>query len=606
MSSTDQLGNITWDNSEIYQSLSDPQIEKDLKTIEETTNELLSYGEMILEYLQLLEKNEDVPHSYEKFEKFLLLEKQNVIMIRSLAVYASCFAVVDSKNTDAKALSSKVMKYSTEFGKSTKPMHVLLSRLPEEFVNTLFERENVKEFKFNIQQQRKQKDFLLPVGEEKLLTGFATDGLHAWGKLYTDLAASIKVDVQGTEVGLAKAASNLRGKDRNLREASYRAIEGGWETHQESAAAILNAINGWRNENFKVRSNNRDMHYLDASCHTARISRKTLDTLMQTAYDRVEVGREANRLIAKALNEPKMSPWDNQAPCPFSADQKPVPFKEAMTMITDAFHGFDPKMAEFAQMMADKRWIDSLPTENRSPGAFCTKFTNKREPRVFLTYNGNMGDIITLAHELGHAYHNWVLKDVPLGESVYSMTLAETASVFAETLVREHILKNSKDREAKLQILWQELVSASAFLVNIPTRFDFEVSLVEGRKEKFLRSEELCNLMVKAGEKWYGDTLSEMPKYFWASKLHFSISGLSFYNYPYLFGYLFSLGIYNQREARGEGFVALYEEILKDTGKMMAEDLVQKNLSMNIESADFWNGSINQVEKSIKLFANTL
>ena len=269
MSNTDHLANITWDNSNIYTSLNDPQIQTDLAKIQANTTELLKYGEMILNYLEKLEQDENQlaidTDQLDKFEKFFLIEKENFILIRTVAVYASCFTVTDSSNKQAKELSSRVTKYSTEFGKSTKPMHVLLSRLPESFVNRLLERENLKEFKFNVQQARKRKDFLLPVGEEKLITGLASDGLHAWGKLYTDLAASIKVDVQGQQVGLAKAASNLRGQDRKLREDSYRAIEKGWETHQESAAAILNAINGWRNENFKNRSHSKECHYLDSS-----------------------------------------------------------------------------------------------------------------------------------------------------------------------------------------------------------------------------------------------------------------------------------------------------------------------------------------------------
>lgn len=598
----------TWDNSSIYRDLNDPQINKDLKQIEQNTENLARQTELLQQNILMLSQGQ-TPKLNEQLSThtdFLVTEKATVILLRTLSVYASCFRVVDSENTAAKELASKVMKLSAEFGKTTKPMQVFLSRAPETFINELFENEQIKDYRFKVQHSRKQQDHLLSVQEEKLITGLSTDGLHAWGKLYTDLASSIKVDVDGKKIGLAAAASNLRGGDRQLREKSYRAIETGWQTHREAAAAILNAINGWRNEVYRSRSHKKNLDFLDASCHVSRISRKTLDTLMQTTFQRIEVGREANRQMAKALKVEKISPWDSQAPSPFTAEAKPVAFPQAMELICNAFEEFDPKMSEFAKMMAEKNWIDALPTENRSPGAFCTKFSNVREPRVFLTYEGTMGDIITLAHEIGHAYHNWVLKDVPFFESEYSMTLAETASVFAETLVREHILKQAQTKDEKLQILWQELISASAFLVNIPTRFEFEKALVEGREEKFVPPADLCQLMSDVSQKWYGETLSEMPQYFWASKLHFAISGLSFYNYPYLFGYLFSLGIYNQKEKLAEQFKALYQEILIDTGKMTAEDLVKKNLNLDIESAEFWNGSIDQVQHSIEMFAKTL
>jgi oligoendopeptidase F len=199
-----------------------------------------------------------------------------------------------------------------------------------------------------------------------------------------------------------------------------------------------------------------------------------------------------------------------------------------------------------------------------------------------------MGNVVTLAHELGHAYHNWVMKDLPYSKTHYSMTLAETASIFAETLVKRDLLSLAETKEDKLNILWQDAESAAALMINIPARYEFEKSLVEARKIKPQTPSELKEMMSESWEKWYGDTLTSYDPMFWANKLHFSISGLGFYNYPYLFGYLFSLGIYGQKDKFGEKFNGLYNEILKDTGSMMAEDLIQKHLGQDIEKAGFW------------------
>jgi oligoendopeptidase F len=273
-----------------------------------------------------------------------------------------------------------------------------------------------------------------------------------------------------------------------------------------------------------------------------------------------------------------------------------------MEIITHSFNEFDPALADFAKMMVEKRWIDATPSENRASGAYCTGFDIVREPRVFITYQGNMKNVITLAHELGHAYHSWVMRDLKWSETSYSSSLAETASIFAETLVRNTMLKNAKTNEEKKEILWLELESAGSFLVNIPARYDFECRAVELRKEKSITAPEFKKLTNEAWKNWYGDTLTEYNEMFWASKLHFSITHMGFYNYPYLFGYLFSLGIYAKKNEYGEGFKKLYTDILRDTGTMTAEDIIQKHFKEDISQKEFWDKSLKIVASSIEQF----
>lgn len=273
-----------------------------------------------------------------------------------------------------------------------------------------------------------------------------------------------------------------------------------------------------------------------------------------------------------------------------------------MDIVMQAFGNFSPEMADFAKLMHDKRWIDSTPTPNRGSGAYCTKFASNREPRVFMTFDGTMSNVMTLAHELGHAYHNWIMKDLKLGQSSYPSTLAETASIFAETLVRDAILENSKSLEEKKTILWQEVESAASFMINIPARFEFEKNFLEVRNKKNLTVPETKELSRQSWEMWYEDTLTEYNQMFWASKLHFSMTHMSFYNYPYLFGYLFSLGIYSKKNELGSKFKDLYLNVLLDTGSMTAEDLIQKHFNEDISKKDFWMSSFGIVKKSIDTF----
>ncbi|MDF5501677.1 M3 family metallopeptidase, partial [Vibrio parahaemolyticus] len=201
---------------------------------------------------------------------------------------------------------------------------------------------------------------------------------------------------------------------------------------------------------------------------------------------------------------------------------------------------------------------------------------------------------------------NWVIRDLPLCQTYYPMTLAETASIFAENIVRDHLISKAESVDEKLEMLWEELSSALALMINIPVRYEFEKSFYERRQDGELTADEFCELMSEIWKEWYGDVMSEPDPYFWASKLHFSIDSVSFYNYPYLFGFLFSKGIYAQRENKGEAFYTDYINLLRDTGCMMAEDVVEKHLSMDLTQPTFWQQSVELVREKVDEFERLL
>ncbi len=214
-----------------------------------------------------------------------------------------------------------------------------------------------------------------------------------------------------------------------------------------------------------------------------------------------------------------------------------------------------------------------------------------------------MSDVLTLAHELGHAFHNWVMRDMPLVRSEYPMTLAETASIFAENIVRDALLEKAENDRDKLMMLWEEAQATLALMINIPVRYEFEKVFYEQRQQgEFTPPDQFRELMAATWREWYGEAMDETNDMFWASKLHFSIPELSFYNYPYLFGYLFSKGVYAQRAVKGKQFYADYKALLRDTGSMTAEEVVQKHLGMDIRQPEFWQQSVDMVSAQIKEF----
>ena len=249
---------------------------------------------------------------------------------------------------------------------------------------------------------------------------------------------------------------------------------------------------------------------------------------------------------------------------------------------------------------------------SKRPGAYCTRFAKSRSPRVFLTYRGSLSDVFTLAHELGHAYHGKLLAELPLPETHYPMNLAETASTFAETALGDYLSSPVASRfssgaapvgdETLLELAWSDAQDAATFLLNIPARFAFEKRLYELRAEKPLAPAALSDLMRGAWEEYYGDSLSGYDSGFWRSKLHYYMTDISFYNFPYTFGYLFSLGIYARREKLGASFHPAYAALLRDAGRMETEELAKKHLGVDLGKPDFWRESVAIVSKKVERF----
>jgi oligoendopeptidase F len=595
----------TWDNAQFFTSTADSAI---ATTIQQLQNDIDAIATACKPFSELVATAETLhPTDYtrliDQIRPIHLQRNHTLKQLGNVNTYIYTALSVDTQDADANTWMPILQKLSADLLEGMTPLNVFLQRASEEFITALLCDPALSEI-----------DFLLSVAEEQLMTALATNGLHTWGNLYSELAGTLKCEIKGEEMGLAKAANLLSHPSADTRRAAWEAIRAAWATQQPAVAAGLNAINGWRLETAKKRSGKRHLHYLDKSCHQSRIERATLNALMETTYQNRAIGQRALNAMAKALGQSQLHPWDVMAAAPAVGDEtgateEMIAFEDAIALIANAFNQLTPAMGDFAKMMAKRGWIDSQPTPNRATGAYCTKFSDPREPRIFMTYEGTMTNVLTLAHELGHAWHNWVMRDLSPMQCRYPMTLAETASIFAETLVREALMAQATTSAQKLEIAWQDAQSAGIFLLNIPARFEFEKRLVEARKVGALRPAQLCDMMNQSWQLWFEDSLSEYDDLFWASKLHFSISSLGFYNYPYLFGYLFSLGIYAQQPSDAERsqssqaqFNQRYTDLLRDTGTMTAEAVVQQHLQKDLSQPQFWQDSLSIVERSVTNF----
>ncbi|MGB3310869.1 MAG: M3 family oligoendopeptidase [Nodosilinea sp.] len=593
----------TWDNSRFYTGSDDPQI---AATVDRLRVDIDTLATLCSPFIQPIESAPIAPDQFEPLLAQVRTAHQHrttaAKQLGNLRTFISSILSVDSRDASASQWKPTLQQLGAELSQATKALDIFLLRASDDFIQALVADPVLEELSFSLQHQRQLNDQLLGLAEETLITGLAVNGLQGWGNLYTELSGTLHCTVAGDSVGLAKAFNLLGSPDRTIRSEAWHGVNAAWESRADTVAAILNAINGWRLEETKRRSHHRTLHYLDKSCHQSRIDRATLDAMMEATYQRRAIGQRALNAMGKVLDI-QPAPWDLFAPPPVEGQSEGqserITFAEAIDLVANAFSQFTPAMGDFVIMMAEKGWIDAKPTPNRATGAYCTSFADPKEPRIFATFEGSMNNVLTLAHELGHAWHNWVMQDLPRYKTFYPMPLAETASIFGETLVRDALFEQASTPEQKLKIAWEEGAAATTFLLNIPSRFTFEQKLVEARKQGFVIADTLKTMMRDSWQHWYEDSLTSYDEMFWASKLHFSIAGLGFYNYPYLFGYLFSLGIYAQKDRYGSAFNDLYTTLLRDTGSMTAEEVVQRHLQQDIRQPQFWQASLDIVDRAV-------
>ncbi|MGX9517611.1 M3 family oligoendopeptidase [Vibrio mediterranei] len=594
------MNKAVWDLSIAYQNLDDPKVEQDIALIQRS--------------IELLNSHSGERQNVSAMQNAIQTMEAAGTLLATVNTLANCYASTDAQNTQAKQLIGRIAQLNSELEQAFTPYENTLALAEVSFIEQVLNHDNpsVSGQGFQIELLQRKAETQLSIEEEQLLSAMQVDGRDAWGRLYDNITGSLTIDIKtdsGSEtVGFSTAASLLYGGEFAKQKAAWEGIQSAMKANETSFAAIVNALAGWRHNEGKKRSKAKQEHFLDSSLRENRIQRETLDAMMSAANESKAIGQKAGRLMARVHGLDAMTPWNHLAAMPplNSGEAQVYSFEEGIAVIKAAFEQVDPSMAEFVQTMVDNGWIDAEPSNNRRLGAYCTKLAATRTPLVFMTWGGSRSDLLTLAHELGHAFHNWVMRDLPLCRTHYPMTLAETASIFAENIVRDYLLDQAQTTEEKLEMLWEELSSAYALTINIPVRYEFEKAFYEARETSELDAKQLCELMSTTWSDWYGDSMSGTDPYFWASKLHFSISELSFYNYPYLFGYLFSQGVYAQRTTKGEAFFPDYVSLLRDTGSYLAEEVVLKHMGKDLTQASFWNEGMAKLALKVDEFESLL
>jgi oligoendopeptidase F len=440
--------------------------------------------------------------------------------------------------------------------------------------------------------------------KETLATDLGVDGIQSWGRLYDRISAKLEFpmtfpDGKRERLPMSQRRSLMDHPDRRVRQAAFAGGNEAWSVVEDTAAAALNAIAGTR---LTLNRHRGVDHFLDIALFQSALSRQTLDAMFAALFANLEIPRRILHLKARLMRRPGLAWFDLGAPLDLPNPEK-FTWQKAQRLVGQAFCRAYPTLGEFFERhVLGRSWVDWEPRQGKRPGGFCTSSMFNKESRIFMTYNESLGDMLTLAHESGHAYHGHVMRDMRPYARGYPMTLAETASTFGEQVFMNGLLDDASisDRDKAL-ILDIEAGHGAIYLLDIPVRYEFEKALYEERQSGEVSVSRLKELMIETQRRVLGDVLEpggEDP-YFWASKLHFYITGLTFYNFPYTFGYLLSRGLYAMFKKDGAAFLPRYEALLRLAGSDTAENVVKRTVDRDLRSGEFWAEAIQSLTEPV-------
>lgn len=473
-----------------------------------------------------------------------------------------------------------------------------------------------EDYRFILNEILEETKHQMSPAKEKLAGELQQTGGDAWDRLHEQLISNLKDSETGKTFN--ELRNDAYSADAKLRKSSYEKEISLLNQNEIAFAACLSNLKG---ETLTLNKHRKWQKAIDRSLDSARLSQKTLDALIAAIEESLPLWREYFRLKADYLHKNSLTESRDQDGLAFydlfaplistplnkrdSSDSeesllsKTWTFTEARDYIIERYSSFSEDMGSFAEKAFAENWIDAEVRPGKVGGAYDEDFALGHQSRIMTNFTGTFSDIITLAHELGHAYHFSCMKGKPALFFSYPMTLAETASTFAETIVKQDMISKCSDAE-KVQILDLDLQDVSQVLVDILCRFYFERSVFEEREKGELNAEDFCRLMKDAQEKSYGKGLnSERHEYMWAVKSHYYSTGLDFYNFPYAFGQLFAAGLYARYQKEGAGFAKTYAELLSNTGNMSCEDLCKK-AGFDITQKSFWQSGIEMYAKEIE------
>jgi pepF/M3 family oligoendopeptidase len=591
-----------WDLSNVYPSLDSQEFKA---AIEDYKNQVAAFEKFFNKKLSKTGAKTKAKELAPLIGK--AIDQINKIQSLSSTITPFIYSYVTTDSHDKLA-----MKTLSEFEQASLPMSQLLTRftgwlgtIAPKLDKAIEHNKSAAAHAFMLREAAEQSQYLMSDAEEALAAEMSLSGGNAFGKLQGTVTSQLSIDFEldgKTQKLPMPALINLRSHpDESVRHRAYDAENQAWETVKETLAACMNGVKGEANTLNKKRDRKDAIH---ASLDAARMDRKTLDAMLAAMKDSFPMFRRYFSAKAKKLGKEKLAWWDLYAP--MGKTDKVYSYEEARDFILENFGKFSPDLAAFAKRAFDSNWIDAEQREGKRGGAFCMEVQNVKESRILANFDGSFDQVSTLAHELGHAFHNECAyrANKTVLQQMTPMTLAETASTMCETIVTEAVLASTDDPQEELAVLENQLISAAGVIVDIYSRYLFEKEVFDRRDRSELSADDLNEIMERTQKETYGDGLDErfLQKFMWTWKPHYYSPDLSFYNYPYAFGLLFATGLYAIYKQRGEAFVEDYKNLLASTGEETAAKLA-KRFGIDITKRKFWDDSLAIIGKRVDRYS---
>lgn len=583
---------MRWSLEELYSSFDSPEFKADFTKIDLLIDQMKKWAKENL-------ASNDKPK--EKIEYYINTAIEFANIFSKLMTYASLRSSVDARDQDALKFMDKLEVKYNELTEPSVAFQKWLASLDnlEDIINSS---QLLREHSFYLKEKVQFSKYLLSEEQEVLIAKMSNTGSSAWSQLQDILTSTLLVDIEidgeKRELPLPVVRNMAYEGDAQLRKKAYEAELEAYKKIEQSSAACLNGIKG---EVLTVSAMRGYKSPLEETVIKSRIDEETLNAMLDAMKESLPYFHKYYRRKAEILGHKNGLPfYDLFAPLG-QMDMK-FTYKEARDYIVKNFRSFSDKLADFADNAFENRWIDAEPREGKMGGAFCSNIHAIKASRILTNFTGTFSDITTLAHELGHAYHGFCLEEESILNSDYTMPIAETASIFCETIIMDATLKEATEEQA-FGILESSISDSGQVIVDIYSRFLFESRLFEIRKDHPLSVDELKELMMDAQKDAYGPGLDHeyLHPYMWICKSHYYSANYNFYNFPYAFGLLFAKGVYAEYLKRGKAFVSEYDKLLQATGKNNIAD-VAKMVNIDIHSIEFWRSSLDLIKQEIDRF----
>lgn len=573
-----------WNLDQLYKSFEDQNFLDDIKDVSVLLENLKKYP--------ILEGNEKNLVAYLKVENELN-EK-----IERLFGYVNLVINADTTSQEALKYSSQLENMMASFADSQAKIEKWIASIPFEKMKN----EYIQEHLFQLSEIKENNKYLLDEESEAVLAMMKTTGSSSWLKYKDQLISSLNVKIDDQKYPLTEVLNMAYSKDKLTRKKAYEAEIKAYQPIELGVASALNAIKGEAITTANLRGYDS---VLDRTLKDSRMSKKTLDALLDTMKKSLPMFEKYYQLKAKYLGYQNGLPWYEMY-APIIEVNSEYSYEKGCQFVIEQFSTFSSNLGNYAKEAIEKQWIDVYPRKGKVGGAFCQNLHCIKESRFLLNYGNDFSDVITMAHELGHGFHGYCLNEQTALNADYPMPIAETASTFCETIVKKAALKNADTKE-KIMILENELCDCAQVIVDIYSRFLFESRFIEKRKEGPLSVEEIKDLMIEAQKEAYGQGLDHqyLHPYMWTWKPHYYEADYAFYNFPYAFGLLLAKGLYGMYKKQGPAFSQTYEKLLSVTGKMSLED-VGKEVGIDLTSVSFWQNSIDMIREDIQMFKELL